>query len=189
MEQPVSMDFPSEMATAATAPSTPVLPITVELGKAYILLTKGPEFGLSIFEEYLGTLSGHGILFIREHPSQLKHSEIMDTVTKIWMSKTPDKDSISPGNITKIAHVISEFVKSNERSIVLIDGLEYLINNNDFTRILKFLELLHEIIVLNNGILLIPVNQLTLSRTDFELLKNELINIINDPNFSSELTL
>jgi hypothetical protein len=184
----------SEVSTASALaippshePGLPVQPVAMDFGGAYIILTKGPEFGLSVFEEHLIQTNGHGLLVIREHPSTLKTRPIMDTVIKIWLSKTPDTDSISPGNITKIAHVISEFVKANERSIVLLDGLEYLINNNDFSRILKFLELLHEVVVLNNGILMVPVNPMTLSKTDFELLENELTNIIKDPAYSAEV--
>jgi archaellum biogenesis ATPase FlaH len=105
----------------------------------------------------------------------------MTGITKIWLSNTPGEDSVSPGNVTKLAHVINQFITTHSKAVILIDGLGFLINNNDFQRILKFLEMIHEMIVLNNGALLVPINPLTLSKIDFELLENELINTIKDP--------
>lgn len=181
---------PSEMPRLPPTGGEPV-PTQVELpiqewGKVYILVTKGQEFGISNFENLLGDSPNRGLFITRTHPSQLKTGPIMDFVTKIWLSKTPEHGSVSPGNITKITHIISEFLKANANSVVMLDGLEYLINNNDFPRVLKFLELLHEVIVLNDGVLLVPVNPSTMSKTNFELLENELTNTIRDPAYSAE---
>ena len=168
-----------------SVPTQVELPIQ-EWGKVYILITKGQEFGISIFENLLGDSPNRGLFITRTHPSQLKTGPIMDFVTKIWLSKTPEHGSVSPGNITKITHIISEFLKANANSVIMLDGLEYLINNNDFPRVLKFLELLHEVIVLNDGVLLVPVNPSTMSKTNFELLQNELTNTIRDPEYPIE---
>ena len=157
---------------------------SLEVGKAYIIITKEITFGLDIFEKLLNRTLGMGLSITRLHPSQLPASPIMDGVNKIWLSKTPEENSISPGNITKIAHVISEFLKTNEKGAILLDGLEYLINNNDFSKILRFVEAVHEKNVLNNGILLIPINPSTLGQKNFEILQNELMYTINDPSYS-----
>jgi parallel beta-helix repeat protein len=167
----------------SVAPTQPSLTRKIEWGGANIIITKDQMFGLNIFEEVLGDSPNNGLCITRTHPSLLKKSPILAGITKIWLSKTPDKDSVPPGNITKLNHMINEFIKTHTKSVILIDGLDYLINNNDFPRVLKFLELIHEIIVLNNGMLLVPVNPSTLSKTDFELLENELIHTIKDPGY------
>jgi parallel beta-helix repeat protein len=153
----------------------------LEWGRAYILITKESDFGQDIFENLVEKSFGWGLCISRTHPSQLKTSMIMDTVNKIWLSKTSEERSISPTNITKIAHTINEFFKSKDKSVILLDGMEYLINNNDFSKILKFIETIHERIVLNNGILLVPVNPTTMSEKNFEFLEKELSNTIKDP--------
>lgn len=155
----------------------------IEWGGAYIIITKAQDFGLNIFEESLGSSPERGLCITRTHPSILKKSPIMTGITKIWLSNTPGEDSVSPGNVTKLAHVINQFITTHSKAVILIDGLGFLINNNDFQRILKFLEMIHEMIVLNNGALLVPINPLTLSKIDFELLENELINTIKDPTY------
>jgi len=161
---------------------------SVEYGRVYIIITKGSKFGLDIFEKLLEGSPERGMCITRTHPTMLKTGITMPNITKIWLSKTSDKDSVSPGNITKITHIISEFIKTQENGVILLDGLEYLINNNDFPRILKLLELLHEVIVLNNGVLLVPVNPSTLSGANFELLQSELTNTLRDPAYFAEYT-
>jgi parallel beta-helix repeat protein len=179
--------------SAVTPKFTPTLPsptpiksdltTTIEFGKAYIINTKGPVFGLNLFEKELVKTHSPGLCITRTHPSKFKRSEIIDGATKIWLSKTPEKDSVPPGNLTKIAHIINEFLKPHPKGIILLDGLEYLINNNDFPRILKFIETLHEKIVLSKGVLLVPINPSTMRDNNYEILEKELNNTIKDPTY------
>jgi hypothetical protein len=154
---------------------------TVENGKAYIVKTKSIDFGLDIFDHLIASTPQRGLIITRTYPSKLSPSQTRDVVTKIWLSKSGEPDSVAPENITKLSHVISEFQSANDNAVLLLDGLDYLISNNDFPRILKFIEYLHEKVILNSGILLIALNPHVLSSEYLELLENELVNIITDP--------
>jgi hypothetical protein len=153
----------------------------IENGKAYIIKTKSIDFGLDIFDNLIASTPERGLIITRTYPSKLPPNQARDGVTKIWLSKSAEPDSVAPENITKLSHVISEFQNANDNAVLLLDGLDYLISNNDFPRILKFIEYLHEKVILNSGILLIPLNPHILSSEYLELLENELVNIINDP--------
>jgi hypothetical protein len=152
----------------------------IEWGGAYIITSKNPEFGINIFKNFSLKNAETTLSFTRTHPSKLNLDIPEDNITHIWLSKSSEKDSISPGNITKIAHMINEFLKTNDKGVILLDGLEYLITNNDFPMILKFIESIHERVVLNNGILFVPINPAALSKNNLELLENELSNTIQD---------
>lgn len=179
-----SIITPKPIPAVSTPPTIkPELTKIIEFGNAYIIQTKGPVFGLNIFEKELVKTKNRGLCITRTHPSKLKRSAILDNVTKIWLSKTPEKDSVSPGNLTKIAHIISQFLKTYPKGIILFDGLEYLINNNDFPRVLKFVEAEHEKIVLSKSVLLIPISPSTMSTKNYEILEKELINTIKDPRY------
>jgi archaellum biogenesis ATPase FlaH len=86
--------------------------------------------------------------------------------------------SIAPENMTKLSHVISEFLKKNKNSVILLDSLEYLINNNDFPRVLKFIQLINEMVVINNAILIVPLNPSIIVGREKEILEKELGNTI-----------
>ncbi|UCH88503.1 MAG: DUF835 domain-containing protein, partial [Thermoplasmata archaeon] len=158
----------------------------IEWGRLYGVITKESDFGLDIFERVLEKHVGWGLCITRTHPSKLRSSFIMDGALKIWLSMTSEENSVSPGNLTKIAHIISEFIKTHDKTVIILDGLEYLLNNNDFPKVLKFIESVHEKIVLNNAIFIIPINPSTLSVKNFELLEKELSSTIHDPSYSTE---
>ncbi len=165
-----------------TEPSSPEsLPdFNITWGEAYLLVSDTVDFGLKIFEKLMQEQSKHGLSISRMHPNQLsKFIEVQD-YDKLWLSKSTEEYSVQPGNITKLAHLINKHYKADDKSIVFLDGLEYLINNNDFPKVLKFIESIHEKNVLNNGILLVPVNPSTLGEKNLQKLQNELINMIND---------
>jgi hypothetical protein len=173
-------DYATTTTTTTLGPA-PEIDFDIEWGGAYIILTKGSEFALNIFEKLSLSDTSKALSITRTHPSKLNGDTINQVPNRFWLSKTPDKKSVPPGNVTKLAQVINEQLKSSEKSIILLDGLEYLINNNDFPKILKFIETVHENVVLNNGILLVPLNPSAMTDKDFELLVSELSNTISDP--------
>jgi hypothetical protein len=163
-------------------PASKSLPdFSITWGEAYLIVSNKMDFGLKIFEKLMAEQSKHGLSISRMHPNQLSKFIEAQDFDKLWLSKSTEEYSIQPGNITKIAHLINKHYKADDKSIVFLDGLEYLINNNDFPKVLKFIESIHEKNVLNEGILLVPVNPSTLDENNLLKLKNELINMVNDP--------
>ncbi len=159
----------------------------LDWGGAYIIISKDPEFGLDIFGNFSKKVSARNLSITRMHPDKINKGLLPDNTTNKWLSKSSEEDSIPPGNITQIAHIINEFIKSNDKSVIFLDGLEYLINHNDFPKVLKFIETIHEKIILRNGVLFIPINPAALSNNYLELLENELSNTIKDPSVSNIL--
>jgi hypothetical protein len=150
-------------------------------GGAYIITSKDPEFGLNVLNKFSIDSPGNFLSITRTHPSKINNDLLPENINNIWLSKSTDKNSVSPGNITKLSHLIYEFLKENKNSVIFLDGVEYLINNNNFSRVLRFIELIHERIVINNAILLMPVNPSVIPRKDMDQLENELNNTIEDP--------
>jgi hypothetical protein len=180
-ETKMTYDLSRQSSMMGDQPSTLNIEQDLDWGGAYIILTKGSGFVLDIFEKLSGEDTARSLSITRTHPSKLDTKDSLKQMNSYWLSKTPDKNSIPPGNITKLAQIINERLKSNDNSIILLDGLEYLINNNDFPKILKFIETVHENVVLSNGILLLPLNPTAMADKDYELLVSELSNTITDP--------
>jgi hypothetical protein len=160
--------------------------VDLEWGGAYIISSKDPEFGLNILNNFSKKSSGQYLSITRTHPKKLNSNLLPETKNGIWLSKSSGDNTVAPGNISKLSHIIHDFLKVNEKGIIFLDGVEYLINNNDFPKILKFIEMIHEKIVLSNGILLIPVNPSALPKNNLDLLENELSNKIEDSGFGDD---
>jgi archaellum biogenesis ATPase FlaH len=69
---------------------------------------------------------------------------------------------------------IDHFLERSEGSVVLLDGVEYLISHNDFSSILTLLHDLNERVSLTNAVLLLPVDPHAIEAREFNLLKRDL---------------
>jgi predicted ATPase len=128
-----------------------------------------------------------GLCITREHPDIIKeHYELTNTEI-YWLTRSGTEfPSVDPSKIEKLRWIIKDFVNKNKNSVVLIDGLEYLILQNNFNSVLKFIELLKDDVALNDAVLLLPINPDTLEPQQIALLERYTRVISSD---TSESTL
>lgn len=140
--------------------------------EGYIVLEKKPEKSFEIFVD----LVTHGILgFVvsREYPEKLKEKYKLQKTPMLWLSESETKDAINPNDLPKLSFVIEDFTRKSTESVILLDGLEYLIIHTGFDTMLKYLHRLRDTVVLNNSRLIIPVNKEALSSKEFNMLERE----------------
>jgi hypothetical protein len=65
-------------------------------------------------------------------------------------------------------------MEETEDSVILLDGLEYLMVHNDFSRVLKLVHGLNELAAVHQARLIIPMNPLTMDADKVALLKRDL---------------
>jgi len=138
----------------------------------YIILEKKPEKSFEIFVD-LVTHGISGFVVSREYPEKLKEKYRLVKTPTLWLSKTEIKNAINPDDLPKLYYIIGGFTKESEESVILLDGLEYLITHNDFNTVLKCLQELKDTIILNNSRLIIPVHKDILSPKEFSMLERE----------------
>lgn len=68
---------------------------------------------------------------------------------------------------------MDNFTKSCEESVILLDGVEYLITQSDFKSVVKFLQGLKDLVVLNNSRLIIPLYENTLTTIEYSIFERE----------------
>jgi hypothetical protein len=143
----------------------------LEVGATYIIKEEKPNQSYKTFSEL--SKQRTGLVITRMHPHRLKKrfgvsSEIL------WLSTVETEHSIEPTKLSKLAFIISHFVKAHQGAPVLLDGLEYLILQNDFETVLKFICSVTDYVSLHNGILLLPLSPLILSKSQIKMLEREL---------------
>jgi hypothetical protein len=85
-----------------------------------------------------------------------------------WLSDitTREERTLHPERLEfEITKTIIEFVRAT-KGVVMIDGLEYLIQNNGLERTLEFLHSTKDIISTNNGTLIVPINSAVFKEED-----------------------
>ena len=122
-----------------------------------------------------------GLFITREHPDTIRNQFDLKNSDIYWLTRSrTETPSLDPSKIEKLRWVIKDFVNKNKNSVVLFDGLEYLILQNNFNTVLKFVELLKDDIALNDAILLLPINPATLEPREIALLERYMRVISSD---------
>jgi len=80
---------------------------------------------------------------------------------------------VNPSNVQMLMHMTTEFVR-RAPSVIALEGLEYLMVNNDLNRVLKFLGQLRDEVIVEGSILLVAVDARTLTDRQRAILEREL---------------
>lgn len=135
----------------------------LSLGKSYIINEKKPKLVFTIFRQVLDK-NHAGICVSRIHPSTLEIYNNYPEVNYYWLTKL-DRGTNSSGatelplsDLSKISSKVQEFLARNNNSVVLLDGIESMINNTSFNSVLKMVESLKDYVSENHGILLVTLD-------------------------------
>ena len=88
-----------------------------------------------------------------------------------------DENGISAHDLEKLLHFIKDFIKPGKR-VVLMDCLDYFIQENNFEEAMKFLHSLKDQVVLNRGILLTTLDLGALNKREQSFVKQEMDALI-----------
>lgn len=129
----------------------------LEAGRSYLVKERKPGKAWTYFT---GALDDglDGLYITRQHPNHVEKRHGPRTLRVVWLSTTLGKDYVDPHNLGALTNLINAFTEGDHRSVILLDGLEYLMINNDYPRILKFVETLHEIVMQRECVLLVSVD-------------------------------
>ena len=117
-----------------------------------------------------------GLCITKMHPEMVREEYSLRKGTIFWLSKTeaPGIKSIPSTNLGMLRDTMSDFIKGNERCVILLDGLEYLITENGFDVTLKFLHDVWELVATAKSRLMVPVNPAALDEKELGLLETNM---------------
>ncbi|HVO77856.1 MAG TPA: DUF835 domain-containing protein [Methanomassiliicoccales archaeon] len=146
----------------------------LELGNSYLIESEDQHAGFDVYEDLLKQ-GVRGMSIVREYPDKLRKKFDLGAGPCIWLSYERDvKYAREPTNIPLIYSEIKGFLDGAEGCVVLISGLEYLISQNTFTKVLKFLQLLNENVAVKESILLLPLSTQALNPREVKILEREM---------------
>jgi hypothetical protein len=92
----------------------------------------------------------------------------------LWLSRVKGENSVDPAKLHVIQGSIIRFLeKYGPGSLVIIDGLEFLLLHNDFKGLIKFLTSLKDYVLLHRSLLLVVVDEKTLDKRQYSILLRE----------------
>ena len=148
--------------------------VEFHLGSSYLI--KEVEAGrlYRVYNGLVGMMDG-GLCISRSYPPKVIDQHQVDQGNFVWMtSNTLGFDwCINPTNISMLHMAIMDFLKATPRGIITLEGVEYLISNNGFDPILRLLHALNDKITVSDNILLVTLDDQTLSPREMRILEKD----------------
>jgi hypothetical protein len=157
-------------------PAAPPPNLELEWGTTYISKEQTSDTSFDFFKALVDK-GAAGLCISRIHPDKLNKRYKFEKAQLHWLSKTACAESMSPTNVSKMAHNLNQFIKNNKNCVILIDGLEYLISNNDFNLVMRFLDDINENIVVGKSVLVLPITVSTYSAKELTLLERNTVEL------------
>ena len=143
-------------------------------GAAYLVKEERPTGAFRLFAKAASGGAG-ALLITRSNPRRVRERFDLGPVRILWLTdrESAAEDTIPPA-LERIIHEIEEFMKTGDRGVVLIDGLEYLVSNSSFDAVLKFLRRLIDHVSETHFTLLVSVSPPTLKDQELKILEREM---------------
>jgi len=142
-------------------------------GFSYLVKETKPHKSFEIFVDQV-THNIQGLCVTRQHPTNLRKEWGLEKTPIIWLSNQLGKVYVNPTNIGILSDTIIRFVEKSGDSVVLIDGVEFLIVNNDFEKVLRMIHHITEAVMENRSRLIVSVDPRTLETRELALLERNM---------------
>ncbi|HEX7392289.1 MAG TPA: DUF835 domain-containing protein [Thermoplasmata archaeon] len=166
----VAAELQSKTTTYPVIHAIPGEHFPIEKGSIYLVKEKRPNIAFGMFKEAVSH-EAQGMLVVREHPNRLKQQHEFTAAKILWLTRRAGMDHIDPQRLSLLSLEISRFVEGAPRSVVLLEGIEYIITQNDFEAVLRFVNHLHDFVFAFDCAIIIVIDPRVLSTRELALLE------------------
>jgi len=146
----------------------------LKLSHSYLIEEDRPVNSFRYFVDNLN-LGLRGFALTRVNPKRLAEEHDLGEATVLWLTdKEGDSENRVMPVLEKIIYRIEDFLNTPGRSILLIDGLDYLISSNSFDSVLRFLRRLIDEVSESDAILITSISPETIDEQGLKILEREM---------------
>ena len=146
---------------------------SLDQGFSYLVEEETPTKSFDIFVDYV-THGISGLCITRTNPKFVKEQYSLKKTPFIWLSTLKTDEYTSTVDLTELSISIKDFIKKSKKSVILLDGIEFLVTKSSFEEVLSFLQSLSEYISMTESIVVIPMSPQTVDVRQLKLLEREM---------------
>jgi chromosomal replication initiator protein DnaA len=168
--EPVRL-VPREPEVVPQETSTPGILIP---GHSYLIEEDRPAEAFRRFSAFLGGGNG-GLIITRTNPKRAREAYDLPAHRILWLTdrEGSDEETIAPA-LERIVYEIESFLAKQPRGVVLLDGIEYLVSNNSFDAVLKFVRRLLDTFSESRFAFILSLGPATLKEQELRVLEREM---------------
>ena len=155
----------------------------LQVGRSHIVKERRPDRSFMIFQE-LVEQGAAGMCVTRILPDDLRETYGLENVRFVWLTRSEkgttvlgalgaEEEFVSPTNLAGLATILIGFMEAGGKAI-LLEGIEYLITQNSFSPVLKFLMNINEKALLRNVTFLLSVSPSTMDIKEYQQISREI---------------
>ena len=142
-------------------------------GFGYIVKEQKPVKSFEIFVDQV-THKIQGLCVTRQHPDIIREEWGLEKTPILWLSNQLGKVYVNPTNISILSDTIIRFVEKSGDSVIILDGIEFLMVNNDFNKVLRMVHHISEAVMEYKSRLIISVDPRALETRELALLERNM---------------
>jgi len=143
-------------------------------GRSYLV---EEERAVNIFRLFAKAVEGKGagMVVTRTNPKRVRERYGLRSERIIWLT---DRESTSeetmPPTLERLIYTVEEFMRVGGKGAVMLDGIEYLVSNNSFDAVLRFLRRLIDHVSESQFALLLSISPKTMKEQEVKILEREM---------------
>ncbi|MDO9537718.1 MAG: DUF835 domain-containing protein [Thermoplasmata archaeon] len=154
---------------------------TLDDGYNYLIVDNDHTTAFKMFVSLLKN-GCTGLSISTTFPDKLRKEHDLGKAEVIWLTDTSvaDKKTINPHRLEfEMMRMYAAFVKNNPKSAIILDGFEYLVVENGFDKVFKFIKKINDLSSVNNATLIVPIGNSSLEPDQLGTLKKEFDKVID----------
>jgi hypothetical protein len=152
----------------------PTSPDQLESGFNYLIEEPQPKRSFEFFKAKVSK-GAKGLCISTSYPKKIIEEYGLQGTTVYWLSELEfDNQSLHPRRLDfEVTRAIQNFVKSNPSSVLIIDGVEFLILINGFERVMTFIKKMNDIMSATASTLITSINPSAFSEEKLSIIERE----------------
>ena len=141
---------------------------------SYVIKERSSKKAFDIFVDKV-THGYQGLCVSRTNPQEIRERYGLQKTSIIWMTQTKaDNDVFASADLQIIEKAIKDFIQKSKNGIILLDRIDYLITQHGFDAVLRFILRVNDQIMMNQAVMIIPIDEETVNRKDLSYIEKEL---------------
>lgn len=148
-------------------------------GRAYVVEEAPPHIS---FDAFVNLVSSNGddasrpagLVVTRQHPDMVREKYGLENTPIFWLATRAGEKVLSPTNLGILTHMLVKFTEDTPSGVILLDGIEYLVSNNDFTKVLRMIDQVNDHILQSGCRMVIPVDPRAFDKKQLALLERNM---------------
>lgn len=148
-------------------------------GRCYVFEEATPLVSFDVFSNLISTSDKKGqktvgMAVTRQHPDLVRQKYGLEKTPIYWLATRAGDSVISPTNLGILTQTMVKFIEGHEDGVILLDGLEYLVLNNDFNKVLRAVDQVNDHMSQSGSRLILPLDPRAFEPRELALLERNM---------------